>query len=461
MQTCGSAARKLAVRSLVVILSLAHGPVRPAGFAVDFVGARSVGTATAGSALAADASTIFFNPAGIVHLKRDEWIAGGDLFLLRDRFSNQGSTILGGAAPTPGDNGQEAIPTTPVPWIFGVHRINSALAVGIGIFSPFGLKTDYGTDFVGRYQNVLTSLKVIDVNPVVAYAPTSWLSVGAGVNIEYARLRLTQSIDFGSVCAAVLGAAPCAAGFGLAPGASDGGTELKADDVSVGFNVGVLLKPAESSRFSVNFRSRVTHEFGSARQSFDVPPGARAFLTAGGMPTAFTGGNARTSLPLPARLSFGWNQAINKNLNVMADATLTMWHVFRTTVVTPDDPTTGAAAFIEQRYEDAWRFALGADYVLNDRWTVRGGIAYDQTPIPAAFVQAALPDRDRVYLSAGTSYVLKEGWMKDSLSFDVGYSYVHYVGRIPINRSGPTGDTLKGEFAVGGHVLAAQLKYQY
>src|SRR5918996_3501086 len=176
----GSAAAKLAVRSLAIALCFTQGPAHSAGFAVDFIGARSVGTATAGSASAADVTTIFFNPAGIVHLKRNEWIFGADLFRLEDRFTDQGSTILGGALATPGNNGTEAIPTTPIPWIFGAHRITPQLSVGIGIFSPFGLKTNYGPEFVGRYQNVLTSLKVVDVNPVIAYAPKPWISVGAG-----------------------------------------------------------------------------------------------------------------------------------------------------------------------------------------------------------------------------------------------------------------------------------------
>jgi long-chain fatty acid transport protein len=455
-----SAAPKRSTRSIrnffLLTALLAPGFSCAAGFAIDFIGARSVGTATAGSAAAADASTIFFNPAGIVHLKRDEWIAGGDLFVLYDRFTDNGSTILGGALPTPGTNGDEAIPTAFIPWVFGTHRVRPDLAVGIGIFSPFGLKTDYGASFVGRYQNVLTTVKVIDINPVVAYAPAPWLSVAGGVSIQYAYVKLTQSIDFGSACAVALGGGACAAAFGLEPGRSDGSTQLKAEDFALGFNAGLLVKPAESSTLGIAFRSKVTHHFDSAEQTFNVPPGARAFLTAGGTPDALTGGNARASLPLPARLNIGWNEAVTENLNLMADATLTLWHTFRTTVVTPDNPATGVATVIEQRYEDAWRFALGTDYRVNERWALRAGAAYDETPIPAAFVQPALPDRDRIYLSLGASYASKNNW-----KFDLAYAYVHYVGKAPINRSTAFGDTVKGEFESGGHVFAAQVRYQY
>lgn len=427
-----------------------------AGFAIDFVGARSVSTATAGSASAADASTVFSNPAGLAYMPGNEWMVGGDLFLLRDRFRNDGSTILGGLLPTPGTEGKEAIPTAVVPWIFGRHRLTDQLVLGLGIFSPFGLKTDYGADFVGRYQNQLTSLKVIDVNPVLAYHPTSWLALAVGVNVEYASLRLTQAIDMGSICAAALGPVPCG-GAGLVPGRSDASTRLDAHDVAVGFNVGLMLQPRAQSRFGIAYRNSVRHGFDDAQQSFDVSPAGRTFLTAIGMPNAFTGGGASTDLPLPARLSFGWQETASKQLTLFADAVLTKWHVFQKTVVTPHDAATGAAVVIEQGYEDAWRFAVGGEYKWSDAWATRAGVAYDHSPIPERFIQAALPDRDRIYLSTGVTYASPGGHWR----WDLGYSYVHYKGRIPIDRAGPTGDRLRGDFDVGGHVIAAQVRYGY
>lgn len=444
------------VVALALALTPASAALHAAGFGVDFEGARSVGMATAGSASAADASTIFYNPAGMTYLDRSEIIGGGTLFLLHDRFTNRGSTILGGALATPGTNGNDAIPPIAIPWLYATYRLNQDLTVGLGLFAPFGLRTDYGTGFVGRYQSELAALKVIDLNPAVAYRPLPWLSLGAGLTIEYAQLELRQAIDFGSACVAALGAGPCAGAFALRPGQSDGEAKFKGNDVSYGYSLGVLADPIPGTRVGVNYRSHINHHFGSATQSFDVPAGARAFLTAGGAPTALSGSNVSADLPLPARLSFGAMQSLPNGLELLFDATLTKWSVFRTTVITPSDPTTGAAAVIDQNYRDAWRFAVGANYVLNDQWTIRGGVGYDQTPIRAAFIQATLPDRDRVYLSLGASYRFSKVW-----SVDVGYSRVHYVGSIPINRSTATGDTLVGHFDVGGDVAAAQVRYQF
>ncbi len=437
------------------VLGLSAPRVHAAGFGIDFEGARAVGLATAGSASAADASTIFYNPAGMAYLERNELIAGGSLFMLHDRFSNDGSTILGGALPTPGDNGKDAIPQTFVPWLYGTYRIDPSWTLGLGVFAPFGLKTDYGNDFVGRYQNELSAITVIDVNPALAYRPIPEVALGAGLTVEYAQVKLTQAIDFGSACVAAIDPGTCKAAFGLQPGLSDGQARIEGSDIAYGYSLGAMFEPLAGTRLGVNYRSRINHHFDSATQSFDVPANARAFLTAGGTPKALTGSNASTELPLPARLSFGAMQRLAQGLDLMADATLTQWGVLQTTVITPADPATGAAVTIQQHYRDAWRFALGANYAFNDEWQLRGGLAYDQTPIRAEFVQAALPDRDRLYLSLGGSYRFT-----NSLSVDLGYSHVHYIGTIPIDRSTANGDTLAGSFTVGGNVLALQLKYQ-
>jgi long-chain fatty acid transport protein len=450
----------LTLRALVAGCTLATAFVPDlfaAGFALDFEGARALGNATAGSASAVDATTIFYNPAGMLGIARPELVGGGQLFLFHDRFSNDGSTILAGALPTPGTNGDDAIPVTVIPWMFGVHSIANDLAVGVGLFAPFGLRTDYGNDFVGRYQNQRTAITVLNFNPAIAWAPMPQVWLGAGATIEYVHAQLIQAIDFGSACVVALGAATCDNAFGLAPGRSDGSIENRGNDVAFGYSAGILLEVAPQTRIGASYRSRIDHHFGSLTQAIYVPPGARAFLIAGGLPpTALTGGTATTDVPLPSRLVLGARQMFADDFDLFVDATLTSWGVFRTTVITPNDPSTGAGAVIAQNYKDAWRFAIGGNYRASDRWEFRGGIAYDQTPIAAEFVQAALPDRDRTYFTVGTSYRFDDAW-----SADLGYAHVRYAGRVPIDRTNATGNTLRGSFDVGGDILGAQVKYRF
>jgi long-chain fatty acid transport protein len=450
-----AAARVVPIIAIFAIVFL-HDAAHAAGFGIDYEGALAVGTATAGSAAARDASTIFYNPAGLGFLDRNEFIAGGNLFLLHDRFQNDGSTILDGASPTPGTDGRDAIPPTPVPWLYASYRLSPEWSVGVGVFAPFGLETDYGSGFVGRYQNQVTSLTAIDTNPSISYRPFPWLSLGAGVDIQYVHVRLTQAIDFGSACAAALGTGPCARAFGLVPGQSDGAVDNHGDSLGFGLNLGVIAEPVPGTRLGVAWRSGIDQHFGSAQQSFVVEPGARGFLTAAGAPLALTGSRISTSIPLPGRLTFGVKQTLSERVDLLLDATLTYWGVFSTTSIAARNQATGSSVVIQQGYRNAWRFATGLEYKVNEQWRLRAGAAYDETPIPPSAVQAALPDRDRVYISVGGSVRIGNGW-----NFDAGYSHVVYVGDIPIERTNSAGNTLSGAFMVGGDIVAAQLRVEY
>ena len=437
-------------------LALSTTPAHAAGFGIDFKSARSVGLATAGSASASDASTIFYNAAGLGFLDHNEIIAGGQFLLLQDQFHNGASTILGGALPTPGTNGQNAIPPSAIPWFYASYRLTPELTVGLGLYSPFGLLTNYGSDFVGRYQNLVSSLTAINFNPTISYRPVPWLSLGAGLDVQYVNVRLTQAIDFGSICTASLGLPTCSSAFGLSPGLSDGYVDNHGESFGFGFNVGALVEPAPGTRLGIAYRSSIVHHFGDASQTFGVNTGARDFLTAAGTPFALTGSSTSTTLPLPARLSFGVKQTLMERLDLLLDATLTFWNIFQSTSINAQNLVTGASAVIQQNYKNAWRFAAGLEYTLDEQWSLRSGVAYDRTPIPLYAVQAALPDRDRVYLSVGASYKVTPGW-----SVDFGYSHLFLVSNVPINRTTSTGDTLSGSFSLSGDVFAAQLKLRY
>lgn len=441
--------------SLTLTGALVPASAMAAGFGVDYEDARSLGTATAGSASGKGASTVFYNPAGLGFLDHNEFIVGGQLFLLHDHFQNGGSTNLGGSQRTPGTNGQDAIPPTFVPWMFATYRLSPEWTAGIGLYSPFGLRTDYGPFWVGRYQNEVTSLTAINLNPSVSYRPLPWLSLGAGVDVEYVSVRLTQAIDFGAACAGALGPAICAGGFGLVPGASDGQVDNRGSGIGYGYDLGVLAEVVPGTRVGISYRSGIDQHISGGKQSFVVSAQARDFLAAGGTPLALTRSAISTALRLPARLTFGLKQALTPRLDLLLDATMTLWNVFDHTSVTAQDPATGASVVIPQNYRNAWRFAAGLEWSLKEKYQLRTGVAYDQTPIPKSAVQAALPDADRVYLSGGASVQLGTGW-----SADLGYSHVFYVERVPIDRT-VSGNILKGVFSNGGDIVAAQLRLRY
>ena len=218
------------------------------GFAIAEQSVKGLGSAFSNTAEAGDASTVFFNAAGLGFLEGTEIITGGHIILPRTSFTDQGSTInaaIGGgslaatALNAGGDPGVGAL----VPNLYMHHQLKGVLGdrvhLGFGINAPFGLKTNWEEGWTGRYHALTSSVKTINFNPTVAFAVTDTFSVGAGVSPQYIEARLTNAFDQSTACIGALGGATCGA-LGLATPASiatDGHVDLRnARDWSLGWN---------------------------------------------------------------------------------------------------------------------------------------------------------------------------------------------------------------------------------
>jgi long-chain fatty acid transport protein len=207
-----------ACRSGIVLgLSLlASGNLCAAGFALNEMGAAAIGNAFAGSAaFAEDLGTIYYNPAGLSRMSGRQFMLAGTALRPSVQFANQGTLAPAGTAAI-GGNGGDAGGWNAVPAVFYAADLAPRLRLGIGLHSPFGLKTDYEEGWVGRYQALKSELKTININPALAYAVNEQFSVGIGVSAQYAKVELSRAIDFGAVCAARVGLAACAGG-GVVP----------------------------------------------------------------------------------------------------------------------------------------------------------------------------------------------------------------------------------------------------
>ena len=81
------------------------------------------------------------------------------------------------------------------------------------------------------------------------------------------------------------------------------------------------------------------------------------------------------------------------------------WSNFKTLTI-KNEVSRGYEDFDSKSYdndwEDTWLFSVGADYKLNDAWTVRGGVAYEKDPVgDNSKRMAVIPDTDRLWLSFG------------------------------------------------------------
>ena len=445
----------------IVFLMLTAAPfhLSASGFALIENSASGQGNAFAGAAATAeDASTIYFNPAGMSKINHRQLTTAGHLIFPSSDFNNNNSTqsaLLGGGPLTgkDSDGGQFAI----VPNLYYLHPLNSQITVGLGITSPFGLKTEYDDDWVGRYHAVTTDMKTVNINPSISFKANESLSLGFGLNAQYAHVILTSAIDFGALCFAAVNAATCTAS-GVTPQQADGFADLEGDNankISLGYNFGLLFEFSDATRVGLAYRSKIKHTV-KGEADFTVPASAN-FLTAS---TLFTDTDLKATVTLPDSLSLSIYHSYNSTLAVMADATWTGWSEFEELRIKYDNPAQPNSVTTED-WDDSWRFSLGAHYRLNPQWLLRGGVAYDQTPVPSNERRTPrIPGNDRKWVSMGLRYATTDRW-----SVDVGYSHL-FIDNTKINNtfesSVPTlASTLNGSYDASVDILSAQLNWNF
>lgn len=449
-----------------LMMTGAAATAQGAGFAIIEQSASGMGNAYAGAAASAeDASTVFFNPAGLTRLSQRQLVVAGHVIRPSSEFSNDGSTDVLGTPIATGGNGGDAGGATLVPNFYYSMPVKQDLVFGIGVNAPFGLKTEYDDNWVGRYHAIKSELKTVNINPSLAWKMNDRLSFGAGVNAQYIEAELTQAVDAGGLCYAsvisqqlALGASQaaataaaqttCATNLGLSPQTNDGNARVDGDDWSYGYNLGVLYEPMDTTRFGFQYRSKIGHTLrGSA--DFSIPAGFSAFLTAAGSPN-FTDTGASADIDLPETASLSAYHEANETWTLLADITWTRWSRFEELRVSYDSGQ--ADSVVNENWENVMRYSLGVNYRYDDRWLLRAGFAFDEEPIPdAAHRTPRIPGNDRRWLAFGASYSPDH-----AMRVDVGYAHL-FVSDTPINHTSSTAGTITGSYDNSVDILSAQL----
>jgi long-chain fatty acid transport protein len=419
-----------------------------AGFALIEQSASQTGNAYAGgAAFANDASTVYFNPAGITRLPAQ---AVGALHYVSPSAEFSGTATDIASNPVSGGNGGDGGEDGFVPNLYITAPLGDGLYAGLGINAPFGLSTQYDSDWKGRYLAIQSEVRTVNINPALAYRFGPQLSVGVGINLQYIDAKLTQAIDQGSLCvptqtqlqALGVPAADPALCAGLTPQGSDGTAKVEGNNWGGGFNAGLLYEPTVHTRIGLSYRSEIKQQLTGNASFNGVLPQFSSFGI-----FVNTGVIADVDLPQTASLSI-W-QDIGDSWSVMADATWTGWHSFDELRIQYDSfqPDT----VVDESWNDSWRYALGVDYRLNNSWTFRAGAAYDESPIPGATHRTArIPGEDRIWASLGVGYRISR-----SLGIDIGYAHL-FVDDPEINETSSTAGNLRGEYDASVDIVSAQ-----
>lgn len=399
------------IRTLAALLAaLGTTGAQAAGFALIEQNASGLGNAYAGQAATAeDASTIFFNPAGLTEIKGRQIV--GALHLIRPSAEFTSSTGVASG----GDAGSLAA----VPNFYYAMDVGRDLKFGLGVGSPFGLKTEYdhpwGPGGMGSVHALKSDLKTININPTLAWTLNDTLSLGVGVNLQYIEAELSSFNPL------LLGGQV---------------VTVKGDDFAWGFNLGAMFALDQASRIGLSYRSQTDFTLDG---DMSIPTATLAQVTA--------------DATMPDVASLAYFRQINDQWAIKADITWTGWEVFDQLVVV--NKATGLpATATDYSWKDAWRFGLGADFRQNDHWLWRVGVAYDNTPVPDPEHRTpGIPDEDRIWLALGGQYRLPGGGM-----VDFGYSHL-FVKESAINRTTPV--PLSGTFDNAVDILSVQYTHSF
>lgn len=437
----------LAVAGVVALVAATTPcPVLAAAFLNNIQSAGAASVSTAGqTAIAEDAATVYYNPAGMTLLTGPEILVSSGFVSISDSFENKGTTAALGD-PAHGSTGIKD-QVFPVPSMFATAPLSNRLSVGLGLFAPFGQANKYPGDWVGRYHLQSISVKTIDIDPTVAYRVSDIFSLGAGIDIQYAHLVRKNAIDFGALCFAVIGPVNCS-GRGLLPQSQDGRLAADAEDWSVGFNLSALYHVGDMTHVGFNYRSAVRHSL-SGDADFDVPAAA-GLLTAGGL---FQDTGVQSTVTFPEVIALGLSQRIDDRLTLLADVDWTRWSRIKQVTFNFGNPMQPAQSLV-LNWKDSIRVAVGGIYQLTENTDLRAGFSFDQSPISDAFRSADLPDSDQIMFSTGLMHRFDERF-----SAVISYSFGHFM-EAPVNLSIQTAGTLVGTFQRNSHALGVQGRFQ-
>lgn len=370
--------------------AFAASPAYAGGFLLQEQSQIEIGRAFSGAAAHADApSILFYNPAGITELPGLQISSGVTALFIDSRQQDLGTTRTGpGATPTQAvggsDGGNPFASVVPVPTGFASKQLSDRLWLGLGLSSPYGLKLRYDDNFFGRYDSTYSNLLTFDGQMSLAYRLDDRVSIGGGIDVQYAYGKLTSAMP------------------ALTPGGVDGMNSMKADDVSLGWNAGVLIRLAHDVRLGFGYRSRINHEL-KGNYHWELLGTVKNF-------------GVRAPLRLPDTLTASLSAPIDGKTTLMVSGRYYGWSSFDALRLYF---STGASGTRDFKYRDSWSLSAGMDRKLSDRLTLRTGVMYDHTPTNPDYLSTRVPDGNRTWASAGLSYALS-----DHLTLNASYAHV-------------------------------------
>ncbi|HSD53055.1 MAG TPA: outer membrane protein transport protein [Burkholderiales bacterium] len=414
------------------------GAAFAAGFQLQEQGAAGLGVAYSGQAAAVhDASTAFWNPAGMFLLPDRQATAAINYIAPSTKFTSAGPPP-GGSTYNVFGNGGQAGESAWVPSLFGTWMINPQWSVGLAINAPFGLATEWDTTWAGQFHAIKSEIQTLNINPSVSFKVNNMIALGAGVSYQQLKAELSNAVP--SATPGLCGPIPCA----LARPVTG---KVEGDDWGWGWNIGAMFDFGQGTRLGLTYRSTISYTI-SGDLTYDGPQS----------PLLPAGQNVKADVKLPDTFSVGLSHRFNPQWRVLADYTWTGWDTIKNLDIQSESIGVTLTSTSLQ-FKNSWRIGAGVEYQLNQPWLLRAGIAYDTSPVQDAYRTPRLPDNDRTWLAIGARYQPSPAWW-----FDFGYTYIWVANASSDLR--PTGldafrGNLIGTYKANVQILGAQVSFKF
>jgi long-chain fatty acid transport protein len=410
--------------SLMLVSMLTAG-----GFELYEFGAAASGMAGAVVARPWDASTVFYNPAGIAFLPNGSHIYG-DLTLISATSKWTGAEpVFSGEEHTSKDQIH-----TPIGFFFS-HQFSPSLYAGISVTNPFGLGLAWQEDFPGRSISFNTDLKSFYISPVFTYKVSDAFSISAGLDVVLGTVVLERYVR--------LFDSEGSPGYEVAKSKIEGNS-----DPAFGFTASMMYHD-ERFGFGLLYRHSVKNKLTDADATF-------SFLDNYATPLAMANlkdQKVSSSISFPGFVAGGLYYQFLDQLGAEIDFFWYNWSVFDQLVFDFEElPQT----VVEENYENSIQLRLGVHYDIGTDWQLRVGYIYDQTPQPVESISPLLPDNNRHDFSFGL------GYNKNNWKFDAGYMLVDFGERSTVeNGVGKNYDGFNGSYTSVANLLFFAVGYHF
>lgn len=405
-----------------------------------------------GAAIAEDASTAFYNPAGLVRIKQPQLVLAANYIQFNTTYSGnvnfQNNALPAGFNTTPNQevSNENGGTGNVVPAFHAAYPINDRMVAGFSVVTPMGLSTNYETDSYVKYNTTETSMQIMDYSPSFGYAITKKFSVGLGLDFEHLNATLSNY-------------ATLIAGNENFGEPYDTLSENKATAWGYGYHAGLLYQMSPRTRFGLAYHSQVAFDAtGNSTFTGDLAQDNEA------NPNVYSTNTTEVKFRQPANTMLSAFHDFGNAWSVMGSVTYTQWGSFNN--LNMQNVMVADSSFepelidvnIPQNFHNTWRFSTGVNYRIDEDWLLRAGVGYDQSPTNNTDRNLRLPDEDRYATSLGAHYQITK-----MVGLDGGWTH-EFIENAHINNTeveGTQTTTVNGTSENSADVIGLQVTWSF